>query len=293
MSANAVKKIGEWKTVEVDDLADLINNNKVLAVADLRKVRARQIQELRRKFRGEVLFRCTKNNLLDLALKKIKNKPNLMDLKKHVKGSSVYIFTDKSPFKLSVLFEQSKTKMPAKSGDLAPYDIVTPEGNTGLPPGPIISEFTELGIPTRIDTGSVWISSDTVAIRKGEEITGKLASLLSKLGMKPMEVGINLLSAYENGAIYLEDVLKIDFEATKRDLQNAASNALFLAIASAYPDSDTMSILLAKGISEGKALSLKATVLDSEALPAILWTSFTEAATLEKTLTEKQPSLAA
>jgi large subunit ribosomal protein L10 len=63
-------------------------------------------------------------------------------------------------------FEKNKTKMTAKAGDVAPNDIIVPAGNTGLPPGPAISELHDVGIRTKIDVGSVWIVNDATVVKK-------------------------------------------------------------------------------------------------------------------------------
>ena len=39
-------------------------------------------------------------------------------------------------------------------------------------------------------------------------LNDKLASLLIRLGIEPMEIGLNLVAAYENGDILTGDVLR-------------------------------------------------------------------------------------
>ena len=159
MSAPAIEQeVKEWKKTEVAKLAETIRNCDVIAVVPLYKVRAAQIQELRKKFRNDMSFRCARNKLFARAIESLEGeKKNIAELLKYIQGSNTYIFTNENPFKLSLLFEKSKINLPAKGGDIAQTDIIVREGNTGMPPGPVISEFTELGIPTKIDSGSVWI----------------------------------------------------------------------------------------------------------------------------------------
>ena len=94
--------------------------------------------------------------------------------------------------------------MAARGGDLASFDIVVPAKNTGIAPGPMLTEFKEAGIPTKIDQGTIWIAKETTPAKKGDTINEKLAAILGKLDIKPVEAGISLYSAVEEGRKYTE-----------------------------------------------------------------------------------------
>lgn len=280
------------KSEEVENLHHLLEGHKVLAVASLNKVRTAQIQELRTKFRGEMTVRCTKNSLMRLALKKLEGKAGYGDLEKHLTGSNLFIFTQMSPFKLSILLSKSRVKMPAKAGDLAPIDIVIPEGNTGMAPGPVIGEFTEVGLPTKIEGGSVWINEDTKVVGRGEAISPKLASIMSRLGLKPIEVGLGLTTAYEGGLVFSSDLLQIDLATTIKTLQNAYVSAFNLALAAEDYSPQTLRFLLSMAASKATRLALAAGIIDTTTLPALIRKAHGEAGALQAKLEEKNPSLA-
>ncbi|MFH1327808.1 MAG: 50S ribosomal protein L10 [Candidatus Bathyarchaeota archaeon] len=280
--------VKDWKKEEVDELANLFKKYDVITIASLQKVRAAQIQELRKKFRGEVIFKCSKNSLATRALEKCaRQKPKIKELEKHFRASTIYMFTNISPFKLSLLLEKSKIKMPAKSGDIAQTDIIIPEGNTGMAPGPVISEFTGLGIPTKIENGSVQITKDATVVKQGETISAKLASVLSKLGLKPMEVGLTLDAAYEAKVIYPAELLRIDLNATSNELKEAVSEAFNLAANADYPTTETLPISLVKCVTEARNLRMSAMIIDEETLPPILSKSYNEMNALQAKLSEK------
>ena len=73
---------------------------------------------------------------------------------------------NKSPFKLNVLLAKNKIMMIARGGDIASIDIVVPAKNTGIAPGPMLTEFKEAGIPTKIDQGTIWIAKDSTPVLK-------------------------------------------------------------------------------------------------------------------------------
>ena len=265
------RKVQDWKKSEVKNLKTLMENNKTVALCSLHKVRASQIQELRKKFRNEVILKCVKNNLVRLALKEgAKAKPTLGKLEDHIGGSSLLVLSNTNPFKLSFQFQKNKVSLSARAGDIAINDVVIPEGNTGIPPGPVISEFSEMGLPNKIDSGSICITKDTVIAKKGQPISGKIASLLTKLNIKPMEGSLILNVAYDSGLIHLSDVLQLDLETIKNDLSRAASAAVNLAFNSGYPVPEIMPALLSKATLEAKNLMRSAMIFDKEIMPLIL-----------------------
>ena len=146
------------KTDEVEEIAKLVNNHSVLGIASLQKVRAAQLQAFKKNLEGQVYMRVLKNSLMRRAIDNCKDKPDLNKLEEYLQGSNVYLFTDVNPFKLALILERGKVKTTAKAGDTAAFDVVIPAGNTGQPPGPIISQLNSVGLPTRIESGSVWVS---------------------------------------------------------------------------------------------------------------------------------------
>ena len=135
------------------------------------------------------------------------NQADLKKLEVYLDGSNVYMFTDLNPFKLALMLERGKVKTTAKSGDVAAMDVIVPAGNTAQPPGPIISQLNGVGLPTRIESGSVWVSKDTLVARRGDVINEQLAGVLSKLGIKAVELGISMRAVFDNGLIITGDQL--------------------------------------------------------------------------------------
>jgi len=246
------------KTEEVDDIKSLIQRYKAVGVANLQKVRAAQLQELKRKLEKSAHFRVAKNTIIRRAIEECKDKPELKNLEKYLSGSNIFLFTDLNPFKLAILLERSKVKTTAKAGDIAAFDVTVPAGNTGLPPGPIISQFTAVGLPTRIESGSVWVSRDTLVAKKGEVITARLASVLSKLGIKPVEVGLTLKAVYDEGLILIEEQLRLDLGGVQRSIEEAHAYAFNLSVSAAYPLPENIAFLLQTAHQEAYRLALNA-----------------------------------
>lgn len=275
------------KSEKIDEIKALLKKYRILGIANLHKVRATQLQEIRRKMEEIAYLKVYKNTLVEKALRDLGENECVEKLNKIMQGSNLYIFTNYNPFKLALLMEKSKVKASAKAGDIATEDIVVQAGNTGLPPGPIISQLNAVGIPTRIESGSVWVSRETVVAKKGTVINESLASVLSKLGIKPIELGLSLKAAYDEGTVLTENDLKLDIEEYKKNIGEAYAQALNLAVNAVYPTHETVIILLNKAVSEARNLAINAAVFLPETLPELIRRAHAEALTLEAKIQER------
>lgn len=270
-------KVPEEKIVATKQLAEDIGGCNVIAVADLAKVRSSQIQEMRRRLRGKVEMLVTKNSLLRKASESLeKEKKNISTFANSLSGPNLLLLTDMDPFELAIFLDKSKVRVAAKAGETATGEIMVPAGNTGLPPGPIISEFSEAKIPTKIESGSIWITKDTVVAKKGGTISPKLASVLSKLGIKPIEAGIPLKAAYEEGLIFSRDDLQIDLKQYRDDMTLAVRQALGLAVEANYLTPETAPMVLGKAHRQAMSLAVESGYPADIAVPEILRQAFLE-----------------
>jgi large subunit ribosomal protein L10 len=267
------------KAKDVEELTQLINTYSVLGIADLYKVRAIQLQELAKKFRSLIQLKVTKNILLKMALRKSK-KIGIEKLIDTLKGSNILLLTNMDPFKLLLLLEKNKIKMVAKTGDIAPNDIIVPAGNTALPPGPAISELHDVGVRTKIDSGSVWALRDTVITKKGETVTSKVASILPKLGIKSLEVGLKLVAAYDDGLVITSSQLFIDLNAVRRQFEDAFNKAFNLSISVVYPTKETLNVILWKAASNARNLAISSVYFVPEVASQLIAKAYADMATI-------------
>ena len=266
---------------EVEEIKELLQDYKSIGIASLLKVRASQLQGMKKNFAGKVYMRVLKNSLMKHAIDAI-GKAELKELEKYLEGSNVYFFTDENPFKLALMLEHGKVKTTAKSGDIAAMDVVIPAGNTGQSPGPVISQLNSVGLPTRIESGSVWISKDTLVVRKGEPINERLAGVLSKLGIKAVELGISMRAVFDEGLMIDGDHLKIDVGATRKSLIKGNSEAFALSLAIAYPTRENINALLQTAHQKAVALSLSAAIPTKETIGDLIRKANAEMTSLNK-----------
>ncbi len=282
------QQVLEEKISEVEEIKELLKSYKYIGIASLQKVRASQLQELKKSLAGKVYMRVLKNTLTKLAIDNMET-DNLKKLDEFLEGANLFLFTDINPFKLALLLEQGKVKVIAKSGDIAAMDVIIPEGSTGQPPGPIISQLNAVGLPTRIESGSVWVSKDTLVVRKGEHISERLAALLSKLGIKAVEAGLSMKVVLDEGMIISGDLLKVDVEATRKSIEQGNNEAFALTLSIVYPTSENMDMLLQIAHKEAFMLSLGAIVPTKETIGDIIRKARTEVLSLNNAIENAKP----
>ena len=252
-----------------EQLQEFPKKYKVMAIIKMAKVRSTQILPLRKTLKGQVEFVSVKDKIAQKALEQL-DIPGIKDMVGELKGQIMFMFTDMSPFKLNVLLAKNKIMMAARGGDIASVDVVVPAKNTGIAPGPMLTEFKEAGIPTKIDQGTIWIARDSTPVEAGGIINEKLAGLLGKLDIKPVEAGISLYSALEDGLKYSETEMIIDVEKIRNEFVQAHQEAISLSIEAAYITADNVSQILSKAAQSARSVSIESGFMTDETKDQIL-----------------------
>src|SRR3972149_4241231 len=278
----------EEKSGEVEAIKELLQGYKSIGIASLKKVRASQLQELKKNLGEKVYMRVLKNTLIRLAIESV-GKDDLRKLEEYLEGSNVYLFSKLNPFKLALLLERGKVRTTAKSGDIAYMDVVVPAGNTAQPPGPVISQLNAVGLPTRIESGSVWVSKDTLVVRKGEAINERLAGDLSKLGIKAVELGISMRAVFDDGLMISGEQLRLDVDGTKKIVGLSFGEAFALSLSVAFPTPETMVALLQAAHQKAFALSLNAAVPTKETIGDLIRKANAEMTSLNSAIEKATP----
>ncbi|MDY6764608.1 MAG: 50S ribosomal protein L10, partial [Halobacteria archaeon] len=131
------EKIPEWKKKEIEKFEELIDEYEAIGVVNVEGIASKQFQEIRKNLHGSAKVRVGRNTLMRRALES----KGLGDLTEYVKGQTGLLLTNDNPFKLYKTIEESKSPAPIKAGQVAPDDIVVPEGDTGFDPGPFVGDL--------------------------------------------------------------------------------------------------------------------------------------------------------
>ena len=256
--------ITDVKTKEVEDLKKLFKEYPVVGVVNLENLPTLQFQRIKMKLKDQIHFKMAKKRLMKLAIESLSDMKNLDQIKSKLVGVPALIFTKEDPFMLAKLLNKNRSNAAAKPGQIAPEDLMVPAGPTSFPAGPMIGELGQLGIKSEVKEGKISVKEEKVIVKEGEEISPNVADLLSKLGVEPMKIGLNLSITYQAGEILTKDVLFIDEEAYMNNLRAAASQAFNVALKIGYVTSETIPHLVRKAAREATVLAEKANILTRE-----------------------------
>jgi large subunit ribosomal protein L10 len=259
--------IPQWKKDEVEAIKELIKEYPIFGVIGIGGIPAKQLQKMRRDLKGKAVLKVARNTLIRRALDE---SSEVKDMEEYVDVQTALVFTEQNPFKLFKTLEKSKSPSPIKAGAIAPRDIIVEKGPTSFPPGPILGDMQAAGIPAAIDGGKVVIRETKAVAKEGEAVSQKLAAMLTRLEIYPMEVGLDLRAAFENGMIFTPDVLAIDEDKYFSDIVLAVQQAFNTSVFAAYPTEENIKTLIAKATTESRNLGVNAVVLEPGIVDVLL-----------------------
>lgn len=260
-------KAAQYKKDRVEAFAELMKEYPVIGLVNVANLPSRQFQILRKKLRKDALLLMGKTQFIEMAIEKAKDsKKDFGKLSDSIEGMPALLFTKQNPFKISALIRASKSKAPAKPGQVAPYDLIVPAGPTQFTPGPIISELGSVGLKTGVENGKITIREPATIVRKGETVSKKASEVLAKFSIEPMQIGLDLVAAYEDGLVYGRDVLSIDAEQYLTMLKTAAAEVLGLSIEIGYTTKDNIERFIGKAYNIAKNFAANQKIA-SEAAP--------------------------
>jgi len=267
-SVRKTETIPQWKQEEVDELVDFIGSFNSVGIVGVAGIPSRQLQAMRRELHGSADVRMSRNTLTVRALEEVND--GVEELTQYVAGQVALIGTNDNPFGLFKQLEASKTPAPINAGEVAPNDVVIPEGDTGVDPGPFVGELQTVGAAARIQDGSIMVTEDSKVLEEGEVVDDDLANVLTELGIEPKEVGLDLKGVYSEGVLFEPDELEIDVDEYEADIRSAAAAARNLSVNAAYPTAATAGTLLAKASGEAKSVGLFAEIESPDVVPDLI-----------------------
>lgn len=274
--------VAPYKKEIVKKVVAKIKESPIVGIVDMENLPAQQLQGMREKLRGQVEMFMTKKRLMKIAFEEVgKDLPGIEKLSDSFKGMPALLFTKENPFKLFAILKKNKSSAPAKGGQIAPKDIIVKEGPTSFAPGPIIGQLGAFGIKTGVENGKLAIKADAVVCKEGEEISADLAGILTRLGVEPMEVGLDLVAIYEDGTIFKKDVLDVDEEEFRNDFMTAARDAFGLSLEIGYVTSDNIGTLLTKAERESVALAVESAFPADKVVEKLLAKAEAEASSVQ------------
>ena len=264
-------KIAPWKKDRVGELTEVLNSDGVVGIVDVGGVPASNMLDMRSNLRDSMKITMAKKTLIRLAWENsgLSNE-ELETLMEGAVQPCIVQSENLNPFELFIELEKTRQGRAAKEGELAPMDIVVEKGPTTFGPGPIVGEFNAVGIPAKIDKGKVAIQKTTTVVEKGEPISADLGIMLAKLDINPIEIGIILTGAIEEGFFFPASALNIDLDQVRTDIITATSGAFNLACNMRWFSEQTMPTLLSKASGEALSVAVEAGVTNETTAPLFI-----------------------
>ena len=265
-----IAKAAGWKKDKVSELTEIFSSDGVVAVVDVSGVPASNMIDMRNTLREQMSITMAKKSLMRIAWSNAgRQDAELETLLEGAHQPCVVHSDSMNAFEIFGELEKTRQGRAAKEGESFPEDVTIPAGPTEFGPGPIVGEFNAVGIPAKIDKGKVAIQRDTT-FSEGDEISADLGIMLAKLGINPIEIGIILTGAIEEGHIFQSSDLDLDTDGLRNDIVIATSGAFNLACEVRWFSSVTTPTLISKAASESLSVALKAAIVNATTASAIL-----------------------
>jgi large subunit ribosomal protein LP0 len=203
-------------------LNKLLDEYTKILVVGADNVGSNHMQRIRLALRGKGVLLMGKNTMVRKVLRtRIASTPAYEALLPYVYANVGFVFTnaDLSQVRESIL--SLRVAAPAKTGAIAPNDVIVPAGNTGMEPTQT-SFLQALNIPSKIAKGQIEIVNDVHLITKGQKVGSSEAALLAKLNIRPFSYGLTITGVYDDGSVFEPELL----DMTDNDVLKAFSSAV-------------------------------------------------------------------
>ncbi len=119
-------------------------------------------------------------------------------------------------------------------------------------------------------------------------MSADLADLLTRLGIRSSEMGLEIKAVYQNGVVIPRQELILDIESYKERLTRAFGDAFQLALKAAYPTAETTATLLSLAAQNAKKVALEADYITQETAVELIARANAQAVALAKAVGRAQ-----
>ena len=285
-----MSKVPKWKVDYVKNLTSEISNSPVTALVSIKGIRTKQLQGIRRALKGKARIRVLRGTLLEKSIEKVKL-PNIKNLEPFINGQIALITTELSPVSLYSTLHDSRQKAAARGGEIATEDIIVAAKETNFPPGPMISEFQKVGLQTAIEKGKIVIKKEAVFVKKGEKISRDKAKIMEKLEIFPLDIGLDVISAYEDGVIFNKEAMSLTPAAVMSMIATAFAGAKAVAKSATFMVKEIIPDMIVKARMEAESLAIASNFVEEGNIDIIFMnsTQVNEVAEEKETKEEAKP----
>jgi len=215
-------------------LNSLLDDYTKILVVGADNVGSHHMQQIRISIRGRGVLLMGKNTMVRKVLRgRLASTPAYESLLPYVWGNVGFVFTNGDLTSMRDALLANRVAAPAKTGSVAPNDVIVPAGNTGLEPNQT-SFLQALNIPSKIAKGQVEIVTDVHLIVKGQKVGSSECALLSKLNIKPFSYGLSVITVYDNGSVFDPSLLNMSDDDVLKSFKTAVSQVVAVSLHSSH-----------------------------------------------------------
>ena len=246
-----------WKANYFAKLKKYVAEFDKMMIVGVDNVGSRQMQLIRLALRGHAELLNGKNTMIRRCFQDLIDEGNedLAKVLPLIKGNIAFVFTNGDLKEVRELIGKYKVKAPARSGALAPVDVIVPKGPSGLGPEKT-TFFQALNISTKIARGLIEIISDIHLVKEGDRVGASEAALLNMLGVSPFQYGLELMMILDNGALYTPEVLDISEEDIIGRFLSSIADVAAVSLAIGYPTVASVPHVIANGFKDVLAVAV-------------------------------------
>jgi len=200
------------KAAYFNKLVDLCVESPNALLVQVDHVASKQMQNIRMELRGKAVVLMGKNTMIRKALELGHAKhpgAGLEKLRASMQGNIGFIFaTNCTLDDIREVLKKHTRLSAAKSGQVSNVALNLPAGPTGMDPSQT-NFFQALNIGTKIVKGQIELVSEFPILKVGDKVSPSAAVLLTKLGIKPFEYGMEVREVFQDGSVFAAAVLDI------------------------------------------------------------------------------------
>jgi len=218
------------KATYFEKLQKLLDEYTKIFIVGADNVGSHHMQQIRLSLRGKAVLLMGKNTMVRKVLRqRLASTPAYETLLPHVWGNVGFVFTNGDLTQIRDIVLANRVAAPAKTGSIAPNDVIVPAGNTGLEPTQT-SFLQALNIPSKIAKGQIEIVSDVHLITKGQKVGSSEAALLAKLSIRPFSYGLTVKNVYDNGSVFEPSLLNLTDAEVLKSFHSAVAQVVALSL---------------------------------------------------------------
>ena len=195
-------KTRDDKDAVIEKIREATENYTHVYTFTIHNPRTNILQQIREERRDDSKVFIGNNKLMMLALgrdEETSARPNLHKLTKFLSGLCGLLFTNLPKKEVKDYFGSVGAQVYARTGQNAGESLTLPAGPLAQFPHSMFDHLSKLGLPIRLDKGTIVLLQDTTICEQGDTLSAEAAQLLKLFGMQTAEFRIELTAHWSAG----------------------------------------------------------------------------------------------